>query len=55
MNDSELIEYAKMKMHKQAWVWRQLFYRGGLDKIRSQGWKPETVAKALSYCKTLSK
>ncbi|MCH9621027.1 MAG: hypothetical protein S4CHLAM20_04410 [Chlamydiia bacterium] len=55
MNDEELIEYARMKNHKQAWIWRQLYYRGGFERLKNQGWNVETVTRAMAYCKTLSK
>lgn len=53
MNDADLIEYQKIKKHKQAWLWSQLNFRGGEEKIKEFGeahyWKPGTIRAALQY------
>lgn len=55
MTDDELMKYAKAKKHKQAWLWRQLYYRGGADKIREFGrnnnWTKGTIERAIDYNK----
>lgn len=53
MDDGELYSYFKMKKHKTAWLWRQLYFRGGKDKVEEFGglmnWKQGTINKALNY------
>jgi len=53
MTDEDLEEYRRVKGHKQAWLWNQLNYRGGEDRIkafaRSHHWKPGTLNAALRY------
>lgn len=54
MSDYELWDYSKFKRHKPAWFWRQLYFRGGIDRIREfgerNGWKYGTIQKAVEYC-----
>ncbi len=53
MSNIELQKYWKIKGHKSAWLWRQLWYRGGVKSIenfgKEFGWKPATIQKAISY------
>ena len=55
MTNQELHDYWKAKGHKTAWLWRQLWYKGGIDKIKEFGkefgWKPGTVKKAVEVMK----
>lgn len=57
MDENELYDYFKNKGHKSAWLWRQLYFRGGCDLISSfgasKGWKKGTVDKAVQYVKGL--
>ncbi len=57
MDLSELHEYFKIKKHKSAWLWRQLYFRGGVGLIerfgKEMGWKKGTVERAKSYVKGL--
>jgi len=57
MDLSELHDYFKIKKHKSAWLWRQLYFRGGIDLIerfgKEKGWKKGTVEKAKNYVKGL--
>lgn len=58
MNDDELHDYYKSKGHKPAWLWRQLYFRGGEKKINDFGlkmkWSQETIKKAISYLKQIN-
>jgi superfamily II DNA or RNA helicase len=53
MDEEELYKYYKMKKHKPAWLWRQLYFRGGADLLRSFGkskhWKSGTIERAVNY------
>jgi len=53
MDLAELFSYYKMKGHKSAWLWRQLYFRGGTKLIEQfgveQGWKKGTIEKAKQY------
>lgn len=55
MTFQELHDYRKVKGHKQAWLWRQLWYRGGEKCIREFGgefgWSSSTVEKAVGFMK----
>ena len=57
MSVNELIEYSKINNHKQAWIWRQLFYRGGSDYIRKIGlelhWSPKIIESAVNFTKNM--
>lgn len=57
MDLHELHEYFKLKKHKSAWLWRQLYFRGGVDLIERFGkemsWKYTTIERAKSYVKGL--
>lgn len=53
MNLDELFNYYKIKGHKSAWMWRQLYFRGGVELIEKfgvdKGWKRGTIEKAKGY------
>ncbi|MCJ7802737.1 MAG: DEAD/DEAH box helicase [Candidatus Marinimicrobia bacterium] len=53
MTFKELHNYRKMKGHKQAWLWRQLWYRGGENCIKEFGsefnWSSATVDRAVGF------
>jgi superfamily II DNA or RNA helicase len=55
MSLNELHNYWKIKNHKPAWLWRQLYYKGGINTIKKfgnmHGWKYSTIQKAINYCK----
>lgn len=57
MNDQEMFDYFKMKKHKMSWLWRQLYYRGGKEKIENfgveKGWSKGTIEKAINYVSSL--
>lgn len=57
MNINELLQYRKDKGHKQAWLWRQLYFRGGHDLIKKVGkkesWTPGTIKKAINFIENL--
>ncbi len=57
MDSEELYEYHKAKGHKPAWLWRQLYFHGGVDLIEKlgneKGWKRGTIEKAINYVKSL--
>jgi superfamily II DNA or RNA helicase len=54
MTPVELAEYCKMKGHKMGWLWRNLYYKGGLILVKSfgeeKGWSRATIFKATNYC-----
>ena len=51
MGVAELLEFRAIKKHSQAWLWRQLYYKGGEAMIRkvgkSEGWKQSTIERAI--------
>ncbi len=53
LTDDELYVYYKAKKHKQAWLWRQLYFRGGEERIKEFGilhkWKEQTINEAINY------
>lgn len=57
MNVDELEEYFMIKKHKSAWLWRQLYFRGGVDLIaeygKDKGWRPGTIERAINYANGL--
>lgn len=57
MDVNELYDYFKVKGHKPAWLWRQLYFRGGVSEIEKFGamknWKNGTVQKAVEYVRGL--
>jgi len=54
MSFEELHDYQKVKGHKQAWLWRQLWYKGREKAIEEfgnkYGWKKATKMKAVAFC-----
>lgn len=57
MNWDELDLYRGLKKHKQAWLWRQLWIRGGEDELRKfaiyKKWGYGAVDRAVNYCKNI--
>lgn len=57
MDLNELYVYFKAKKHKSPWLWRMLFFRGGVDLIKSFGlqhnWKTGTVQTAINFTEGL--
>jgi len=55
MDDDELYDYFKIKGHKTPWLWRQLYFRGGVERIESfgnnKGWKTTTIETAKNFFK----
>jgi len=53
MSNLELKEYREIKGHKMAWLWRQLWYRGGEDCIKEFGnefnWSSSSIERAIEY------
>jgi len=54
MNFDELHDYWKLKGHKIAWLWRQLWYRGKKKAIenfaKKYGWQNSTIISAVKFC-----
>lgn len=57
MDLDELHEYFKMKKHKTPWLWRQLYFRGGIELIGKFGkekmWRTGTIEAAINYANGL--
>ena len=57
MGWDELETYRKIKKHKPAWLWRQLWVRGGEDELSSFAkqfnWSSGVTSKAINYCKSV--
>lgn len=57
MSWEELELYRKLKKHKQAWLWRQLWIRGGEDELRRFGnqmnWGYNVLERAVNYCNSV--
>jgi len=57
MDIDELYDYFQMKRHKAPWLWRQIYFRGGVDLLREFGnrknWRKGTVDKAVNYIENL--
>ncbi|MBE9490870.1 MAG: DEAD/DEAH box helicase [Bacteroidetes bacterium] len=53
MTIKELVEYHKMKNHKPPWLWRQLYFRGGVELLKEFAgqniWKKGTLDRAIAY------
>ena len=53
MDTDELFDYYKSKKHKPAWLWRQLYFRGGVALLeefgKEKGWKKGTRDKAINF------
>lgn len=57
MTHAELHTYWKTKGHKPAWLWRQLWFRGGEKELRDFGmkyhWSPVVIEKAKCFCEMI--
>lgn len=57
MNWDELDLYRKLKKHKPAWLWRQLWIRGGEDELRKfagyMKWNHGVINAAVNYCQNV--
>jgi superfamily II DNA or RNA helicase len=57
MNFDELEIYRSSKKHKPAWLWRQLWNRGGEEELRkfaeNKKWSKEVTKKAINYCNSV--
>jgi superfamily II DNA or RNA helicase len=57
MNWDELDLYRELKKHKHAWLWRQLWIRGGENEIRKfsshKKWNQSSTERAINYCKNI--
>lgn len=57
MNWNELTLYRKLKKHKPAWLWRQLWIRGGEKELRNyaaqEKWSHNVTERAVNYCKSI--
>ena len=55
MNHLELKQYRDIKNHKMAWLWRQLWMRGGEKELRQfaifDNWNDGATNRAVSFCK----
>lgn len=56
MTWSEITKYRDLKKHKIAWLWRQLYLKGGETELReyaaSYYWNQSVIDRAVNYCKT---
>ena len=54
MSWDELEKYRKLKKHKNAWLWRQLWIRGGESEIRgfaeAKHWGKNITEQAINFC-----
>lgn len=54
MNWDELELYRELKKHKMAWLWRQLWIRGGENELRNYGvhknWSSPVTDRAINFC-----
>ena len=57
MDVDELHKYFKIKKHKPPWLWRQLYFRGGVSLIKefgkSKSWRNGTIEAAVNYANSL--
>lgn len=55
MDYLELKTYREIKKHKMAWLWRQLWMRGGEKELRQfanwDNWNPGATHRAISFCR----
>jgi superfamily II DNA or RNA helicase len=55
MSFYELKKYREIKQHKMAWLWRQLWIRGGEDELSKfamfDNWSAGATQRALRFCK----
>tara|TARA_R110000823_G_scaffold151125_2_gene281989 strand:+ start:6348 stop:7973 length:1626 start_codon:yes stop_codon:yes gene_type:complete len=56
MSFYELKKYREIKEHHQAWLWRQLWMRGGENELRKYGvfdhWSNSVINRAVMFCKS---
>ncbi len=54
MDSFELKKYRELKEHKSAWLWRQLWMRGGSDELTKYAnwdhWGKNATMRPISYC-----
>lgn len=57
MDIDELHAYFQIKRHRTPWLWRQLYFRGGVELIAKFGqekeWKQGTIDAAIEFAKGL--
>ncbi len=57
MDFEELKTYRTAKKHKQPWLWRQLWTRGGKEELERfasyDKWGKQTTQKAINYCESV--
>lgn len=57
MNWDEIETYRSLKKHKPAWLWRQIWIRGGEDELRKyavyRNWGHGVTEKSINYCKSV--
>ena len=55
MNHYELKTYRQIKEHTSAWLWRQLWLRGGEKELRDfanyDNWSGSTTQRAIGFCR----
>ena len=55
MGWAELKKYREITKHKPAWLWRQLWLRGGEKELRGYAhwdhWGGKVTNRAVSFCK----
>ena len=55
MSYNDLKLYRKIKSHKSAWLWRQLWVRGGEKELRKYAqwdfWSPQATQRAVNFCR----
>ena len=55
MSYRDLKLYRKIKSHKSAWLWRQLWMRGGERELTKYAqwdfWSPQATKRAVNFCK----
>lgn len=56
MSYNDLKLYRKIKSHKSAWLWRQLWVRGGEKELRKYAqwdfWTPQATQRAVNFCRS---
>lgn len=54
MDWEELTKYREIKKHQMAWLWRQLYQKGGKDELKayaqSYHWTKPVLERAVTYC-----
>ena len=58
MSHAELNKYREIKSHKIAWLWRQLWNKGGESELRlfaqNYHWNKNVTERAVTYCKNIN-